>query len=131
MAALGVGCDRQPQPRESPVTVRTPPDCHIDAPGACRIGCDADLPRKVFDVAPDLSGLNVTALRGSEIAEILVNERGEVQDVCLHRGVREDVDARAVAAIRRWRFEPARLRHSVPPGAIVSIVMFVQVQIGG
>jgi hypothetical protein len=60
-----------------------------------------------------------------------VNERGEVQDVCLHRGVREDVDGRAVAAIHRWRFEPARLRHSMPPGAIVSIVMFVTLPIGG
>jgi hypothetical protein len=131
MAAFGVGCDRQLQPRESPVTVRTPPDCHIVAPGACRIGCDADSPRKVFDVAPDLSGLNVAGLRGSEIAEILLNERGEVKDVCLRRGVREDIDARVVAAIQRWRFEPARLRHSVPPGAIVSIVISVTLPIGG
>lgn len=66
MVAFGVGCDR-PQPTESPVTARTPPDCRIDAPRVCRIGCDADPPRKVFDVAPDLSGLDVTALRGSTV----------------------------------------------------------------
>jgi hypothetical protein len=53
-----------------------------------------------------------------------------VQTVCLLRGVREDVDDRATAAIRQWRFEPARLRHSTPPLSAVPIVMTVTVRIG-
>ena len=45
-------------------------------------------------------------------------------------GVREDVDARAMAAIRQWRFEPARLGHSTPPGLPIPAVMTVTLQIG-
>jgi hypothetical protein len=44
--------------------------------------------------------------------------------------VREDVDARAVTAIRHWRYEPVRLRHSTPPGMVVSAVMTVTLTIG-
>jgi hypothetical protein len=112
------------------MAIRTPPACNIAAPSACRIGCDADAPKKVFDVAPDLSGIDLTGLHGVEIAEILIDDRGDVKDVCLLRGVREDVDLRAVAAIGFWRFEPARLRHSRPPGAVVSLVMTVTLPIG-
>jgi TonB family protein len=86
--------------------------------------------KKVLDVAPDLSGLNIAGLTGVEIVEILIDVRGEVQQACLRSGVREDVDDRAVAAIRRWRFEPARLRHSTSPGLAVPIVMTVALRIG-
>jgi hypothetical protein len=72
------------------------------------------VPTKVVNVEPDLSGLDVTGLRGVEIVEILIDGHGAVQEACLLRGVREDVDARAMAGIRRWRFEPARLRHATP-----------------
>jgi hypothetical protein len=131
--ALGVagGCCQQAQkPAESPITARTPPACYIDAPSACRVGCDADVPKKVFDVAPDLSGIDLAALHGLEIAEILIDDRGDVRDVCLLRGVRENVDLRAVAAIRQWRFEPTRLRHSTPPGVPVPVVMTVTLPVG-
>jgi hypothetical protein len=102
----------------------------MNAPSVCRVGCDADVPRKVFDVAPDFSGIDLAGLHGVEIAEILIDERGDVKDVCLLRGVREDVDLRTVAAIRHWRFEPTRLRHSTFPGKIVPLVMTVSLQIG-
>jgi outer membrane biosynthesis protein TonB len=82
------------------------------------------------DVAPDLSGLEVTGLRGVEIVEILIDGRGAVEEGCLLRGVREDVDARAMAAIGQWRFEPARLRHSTPPGLPVPVVLTVTLRIG-
>ena len=88
------------------------------------------MPKTVFDVAPDLAGIDLAGLHGFEIAEILIDDRGGVKDVCLLRGRREDVDRRAVAAIRQWRFEPARLRHSTPPGVLVSVVMTVTLPIG-
>jgi hypothetical protein len=130
IAALGEGCGRSQQAIDPPMTERTPPACQIDARGACLVGCDADVPRKVVDVAPDLSGLDAAHLRGLEIAEILIDDRGTVKDVCLLRGVREDVDVRAIDAIRRWRYEPARLRHSTPPGALVSIEIAVTLRVG-
>jgi hypothetical protein len=53
-----------------------------------------------------------------------------VKGACLLRGVREDIDARAVVAIGHWRYEPARLRHSSPPGVIVPVVITVSLPIG-
>lgn len=113
-----------------PVTGRVPPACHIDAPSACRVGCDAVVPKPLIKVAPDLSGLDTTGLNGVEIIEILIDVRGSVGNACLLRGVREDVDDRAIAAIRQWLFEPARLRRSTPPGLAVPIVITVTLQIG-
>ena len=88
------------------------------------------MPRKTVDAAPDLSGLDVAGLHGMAIAEILIDERGEVTAACLLRGVRQDVDLRAMAAIRRWRFEPVRLRHSTAPAEPVPVVITVAVSIG-
>ena len=102
----------------------------MSAPRACRVGCDADVPKKVVDAAPDFSGIDLATLHGIAIAEILIDVHGEVKDVCVIRGVRDDVDLRAVAAIRRWQFEPTRLRHSTPPGVVVPVVMTVTVPIG-
>jgi hypothetical protein len=131
-AAIGNGCHERGQgPAEWPVTTRTPPACHIDAPSACRVGCDADQPTKLLDAAPDLGGLDVADLHGVEIVEILIDERGSVKDACLLRGVREDVDLRVMAAIRQWRFEPVRLRHLTAPGVVVPVVITVGVRIGG
>jgi hypothetical protein len=135
--AIGSGsCEQAQKSADSPIptgtpplTKRIPPECHIDAPSACRVGCDADVPKKVMEVAPDLSGLDVTGLNGVEIVEILIDVRGYVQEACLLRGVREDVDDRAIAAIRQWRFEPARLRHSTSPRLPVPIVMTVTLPI--
>ena len=131
LALAVVGGCREPKktPADLPMTTRTPPACQLDAPGACRVGCDADPPAKVVHVAPDLSGIDFTGLRGVALAEILIDIRGDVKGVCLLRGVREDVDERAVAAIRRWRFEPTRLRHSTPPGVLVPVVMTVSLAI--
>ena len=131
-AALGSGCREQAHVSgERPMPSRTLPACHIDAPSACRVGCDADPPKKVVDVAPDFGGLDMRNVHGAAIVEILIDERGEVKEACLLRGVHEDGDVRVMAAIRRWRFEPARLRHSRPPGVAVPVVTTVTVRVGG
>jgi hypothetical protein len=127
---LSGGCEQVPRSAKPPFTTVSPPPCHIDAPDACRVGCDTDEPKKLLDVAPDLSGIDLSGLHGFEIAEILIDDHGDVKDVCLMHGVRQDVDLRAVAAIRRWRFEPVTLRHSTPPRVPVSIVMTVAVSVG-
>jgi hypothetical protein len=130
LAAVGACCEHAHESAEPPITRRTSSACRLDAPFACRVGCDADVPMKTFHVAPDLSGIDLAGLNGVEIADILIDDRGNVKDVCLQRGVREDVDDRAVAALRQWRFEPTRLRHSTPPGMVVSVVMTVTLPIG-
>src|SRR4029453_4732469 len=46
--ALGRACRERAQgPAEWPLTPPPPSPCHIDAPSACRVGCDADPLRKV------------------------------------------------------------------------------------
>jgi hypothetical protein len=133
LLAIGLlaGCERVHEQGQAPITTRQPPPCHIyTAEPVCRVGCDVDVPKKVFDIGPNLSGLDTAGVRGVEIAEILIDDQGAVTDACLLRGVREDVDLRAVSAIRQWRFEPARLRHSVPPGAVTPVVITVTLPIG-
>jgi hypothetical protein len=134
LLAIGMlaGCERAQRQAEATSTTRQPPPCNIyTAEPVCRVGCDADgPPKKVFDVVPDLSGLDLGGVRGVEIAEILIDDRGAVTDACLRRGVRDDVDLRAVAAIRQWRYEPARLRHSTPPGALTSQIITVALPVG-
>lgn len=130
LALVSGGCQQARESEVSPITTRTPPPCQIDAPLACRVGCDADVPKQVLKVAPNLSGIELGGLRGLEIAEILIDEHGAVKDACLLRGVRADVDARAVTAIRQWRYEPVRLHHSTPPGMVVSAVVTVSLPIG-
>jgi hypothetical protein len=130
LALVSGGCQQARESAVSPITTRMPPPCQIDAPFACRVGCDADVPKQVLKVAPDLSGIELASLHGLEIAEILIDGHGDVKDVCLRRGVREDVDARAVTAIRQWRYEPVRLHHSTPPGMVVSAVVTVTLPIG-
>ncbi len=138
--ALAVGsgsCERAQKSADSPIPTgtsplskRIPPECHISAPEACRVGCDADVPKKVLEIPQELSGLDITGLNGVEIVEILIDVHGDVQEACLLRGVREDVDRRAIAAIRQWRFEPARQRHSTPPRLPVPAVITVTLRIG-
>jgi hypothetical protein len=137
LAIVCACCARTPEAVEKTLVTTSTPSattgCHIYDPNACRVGCDIDEPKKVLDVAPDLSRIDVTTVRRQiEIAEILIDTEGVVKQVCVLRGVRDDIDVRVVAAIRQWRFQPARLRHSTPKaeaGTLVSPVLTVTVRI--
>jgi hypothetical protein len=135
LAIVCACCARTPEAVEKTlVTTSTlaTTGCHIYDPSACRVGCDIDEPKKVLDVAPDLSRIDLTTVRKLEIAEILIDTEGVVKQVCVLRGVRDDIDVRVIAAIRQWRFQPARLRHSTPKaeaGTLVSPVLTVTVRI--
>ena len=62
-------------------------------------------PRVISRIEPIISGPRVT---GVSIVEVLVDERGDAQSVRVLRRLRPDVDAAVEAAVKRWRFEPAR-----------------------
>jgi TonB family protein len=129
LGVLAACCGQAPRQAESPIATDPTPECHLNAPGACRVGCDVDPPKKTLDFAPDLSGINVSGLRGSVIAEVLIDETGGVKGVCVLRSLREDVDVRAADAIRHWHFEPARLRFPAARRALVPVVITVSVTI--
>jgi len=110
--------------------------------GPCRYSENAfragvDPPRIVSRVEPDLLGL--PALTGAKHAfvEVRISEQGRVTEGCMLRGIRTDVDARVLAAVRAWQFDPPRLKFEatvagkrLPIGTAVPIFMTVSVKVG-
>ena len=66
-------------------------------------------PREVHREEPDLSA--PPPIRGEQLAiiEVRIDASGRVTESCMLRGVREDVDVKALEAVKAWRFEPPRL----------------------
>lgn len=95
-------------------------------------------PREVHREEPDLSGL--PSLTGEQLAiiEIRIDDTGRVTESCMLRGVRGDVDRRALEAVNAWRFEPPRLLADtdltwggrLEAGTPVPIFMTVTVRLG-
>ena len=56
--------------------------------------------------------------------EVLVDERGNPESVRILRRLRPDVDAAVEAAVKQWRFEPAR-----EGGKAVAVMMTVTVEV--
>ncbi len=94
-------------------------------------------PQRVHFEPPDLSGLPPLASDRVVIVEMRIDAAGKVTESCVLRGVREDVDLRAIAAVQKWVFEPPRLRSSVDgpgghfdAGTAVPVIMTATVQLG-
>lgn len=85
---------------------------------------DAKAPRLVKRLEPDLSKVSRPLPRGLVIISIAIDEFGNVKSPCLERGLRDDVDQAALAAVRLWRYDPAQFH-----GQIVAVVMTVTVSI--
>ncbi len=68
------------------------------------------LGRRTHYVPPDLSGLPALARSSQVILEVQIDASGNVVSARVLRGLRDDIDARVVEAVRQWRYEPARLR---------------------
>jgi len=66
-------------------------------------------PREVHREEPDLSGLAPIIGEQLAIIEVRIDAAGRVTESCMLRGVREDVDLKALEAVKAWRFEPPRL----------------------
>jgi TonB family protein len=62
------------------------------------------------------------ALTGDVVLEIVVRRDGSVGDVTVLQGLGGGLDQRAVAAVRQWRFDPAR-RQGVPVDVIVEVAV--------
>ena len=60
---------------------------------------------------------------GDIVLEIVVRRDGSVGDVSVLNGLGAGLDQRAMAAVRQWRFAPARLR-----GAPVDVIVEVAVE---
>jgi TonB family protein len=110
-----------------------PPPCRFRETG---FYAGVNPPRQILRAAPDLSGLPPLVNPTVVIVEVRIDATGAVTETCLRRGVRDDVDARVLAAVQQWRFDPPRLKRNLElegsrtdAGTAVPIFMTVTVPV--
>jgi len=91
--------------------------------GPYRPGAGIEPPRLVREVKADYTDEGRRrGITGEVLLEIIVQSDGSVGDVTVLRGLGAGLDQRAVAAVRQWRFTPARRR-----GTAVDVIVQVAV----
>lgn len=89
--------------------------------GPYRPGSGVEPPRLLREVRADYSDearrANVT---GEVVLEIVVRSNGTVGDVKVLRGLPMGLNDRAIAAVRQWRFAPARMK-GTPVDVVVEV----------
>ncbi|MGH9314268.1 MAG: energy transducer TonB, partial [Vicinamibacterales bacterium] len=92
--------------------------------GPYRPGSGVEPPDLLREVKPDYTeDARRRGIEGDVILEIVVRRDGSVGDVRVVERLDAGLDQRAVAAVRQWRFSPARLR-----GAPVDVEVEVAVE---
>jgi periplasmic protein TonB len=91
--------------------------------GPFRPGSGVEPPRLVREVKADYTDdARRRNLTGDVLLEIVVRSDGTVGDVTVLRGLGAGLDQRAIAAVKQWRFDPAR-RKGVPVDVIVEVAV--------
>ena len=92
--------------------------------GPFRPGSGIEPPRLVREVKAEYTDeARRRGITGDVVLEIVVRRDGSVGDVRMLQGLGAGLDARAVAAVRQWRFTPARRR-----GEAVDVIVEVAVE---
>ncbi len=92
--------------------------------GPYRPGSGIEPPRLVREVRPVYTDdARRRAIEGDVVLEIVVTRAGSVDRVRVVRGLGAGLDQNAMAAVRQWRFDPARRQ-----GAAVDVVVEVSVE---
>jgi periplasmic protein TonB len=92
--------------------------------GPYRPGSGIEPPRLLREVKADYTDEGRRrSLQGDVVLEIVVRRDGSVGEVTLLQGLGAGLDQRAIAAVRQWRFDPARRR-----GAPVDVIVEVAVE---
>lgn len=90
-------------------------------PEILRVGGEIARPRAISAPHPVYpEGARRARLEGTVILEVRLDERGQVEEVAVLRGEPLGLTAAAVAAVSRWRYEPAR--HGDRAVAVLMIV---------
>ena len=72
-------------------------------------GAGMTQPKVIFDPEPNYSDAgSKDKINGSVGLWVNISADGLVTDVCVARSLRADMDERAIATLKTWRFEPAR-----------------------
>ena len=89
--------------------------------GPYRPGSGVEPPRLLREVkAQYTEDARTRGITGDVILEIVIRSDGSVGDVKVLRGLGHGLDDRAVAAVRNWKFSPAR-RLGTPVDVIVEV----------
>lgn len=100
-----------------------PPEPEVAPPEVLRVGGSIARPRQLHAPHPAYPELaRRTGVHGTVILEVRLDERGRVSEVTVLRGQRFGLTESAVAAVSRWRYEPARL-----DGRAVPVLMTVTI----
>jgi TonB family protein len=92
--------------------------------GPYRPGSGIEAPRLLKEVKADYTDeARRRSLQGDVVLEIVVRRDGSVGEVTVLQGLGSGLDQRAVAAVRQWRFDPARRR-----GAAVDVIVEVAIE---
>jgi periplasmic protein TonB len=92
--------------------------------GPFRPGSGIEAPRLLREVKADYTeDARRRGITGDVVLEIVVRRDGSVGDVTVLQGLGAGLDQRAVAAVRQWRFSPARRR-----GEAVDVIVEVAVE---
>lgn len=91
--------------------------------GPYRPGSGIEPPQLLKEVRPLYTDeARRRAVQGDVVLEIVVRRDGSVGDVRVTRPLGSGLDQRAVAAVRQWRFSPAR-RQGTPVDVIVEVAV--------
>lgn len=91
--------------------------------GPYRPGSGITPPTLLREVKPDYTeDARRRSLEGDVVLEIIVRRDGSVGDVKILQGLGGGLDARAVEAVRQWRFSPAQ-RQGIPVDVIVEVAV--------
>jgi TonB family protein len=96
--------------------------------GPYRPGSGIEPPRVLQEVKADYTEeARRRGLAGDVVLEIVVRRDGSVGDVKVVRGLSAGLNDRAMAAVRQWRFAPAR-RQGTPVDVIVEVAVEFQLR---
>ena len=91
--------------------------------GPYRPGTGITPPELLHEVKPDYTeDARRRSLEGEVVLEIIVRRDGSVGNMRLLQGLGGGLDQRAMEAVRRWRFAPAR-RHGTPVDVLVEVAV--------
>ena len=91
--------------------------------GPYRPGSGVSPPSLLREVKPDYTEeARTRGVEGDVVMEIVVRRDGSVGEVRLLQGLGHGLDARAVQAVRQWRFSPGK-RRGVPVDVLVEVAM--------
>ena len=102
-----LACERVPPPPQPIPQPHFRAEC-VALAGLRVVGHDIEPPLLIERVKPKLTGV-----KGMVIIETIIDTDGNVCDAAVLKGINAEVDADALAAVRQWRFRPARLNGKV------------------